>query len=497
MHMPLRVLLAALTLFGGHVLNRRLDRIVLVFALLAVLGSMYLVGPSLMFSAGATDLVPTAFHAASLLLIAIAVISAALTWKDARAPALPPLSLTSRLAGGTVSLFGLLMIAFAAMLLLASPGGKHSSRESVRSSAPARFGNTMYASTHLGGNIRYEELQPPPAGAHPLRGRIVMAGRPAVAATVELILNEAFRSESLITNAQGEFEIRLPAGPWTLNQVTVTQWPDAPADKELLLFSEYEPLKDSGYYSRVNHDASALRIDLPAAPHSKPPTFELREAIAMQWPTASAGTPSEPSEAPEADPATAIISWERVPGAAEYEIQLQSVKREHRTLSTRTVLLRHQSGTQLRLVDLPKQHQPATAREYSVAVYAFDASGKVLSQTRDGFNHYAFVLDGEIQLAEEGVYRSSPIDGTERLRDVERLSLVSSLLEYKQVDAARAILEEVTDNAPPGRKAAMQGAIEALAGNCDAAIPLLDRADQEGGLGCAPAKYRAMCPGSR
>jgi hypothetical protein len=77
---------------------------------------------------------------------------------------------------------------------------------------------------------------------------------------------------------------------------------------------------------------------------------------------------------------------------------------------------------------------------------------------------------------------------------MERLSLISGLLDYEQFDAARAILEKVTDDAPPGRKLAMQGALEAIAGNCKAAKPLFDKADAEGGAGCAPLKYRRMCP---
>lgn len=492
--MPLRVLLSALTLFGGHVLNRRLDRVLLVFAMLAVLGSMYLVVPSLLLSSSHIDLMPTAFKGAGLLLLSVSVVSAALTWKDAKTPPLPALSLTSRIAGGTVSLFGLIMTAFATMMLLATSSERHFSEDSVQSSAPMRFGNTMYAQTHLGGNIRYEELQPPPSGPHPLRGRIVMAGKPVVDATVEVIVNEAFRAESLTTDAQGEFELRLPAGPWTVNQVVVTRWPDAPeGEHELLLYSEYEPLKESGYYSRSNHE-SRLRVELPVAPNFKQPTFELREPITMQWPAKS----SEPSDVPKADLATSTLRWEKVPGAVEYEIQLHSVTREDdHLMSTSSLLLRQQSDTQLRLADLPQERQTAAAKEYSVNVFAFDANGKVLSQTREGFRHFSFVLDGETQLTRGDVHRSAPSDTEEKLRNLERLSLVSSLLEYKQLDAARAILKDVTDTAPPGRKAAMQGAIEALSGNCAAAIPLLDQADQEGGLGCAPTKYREMCPASR
>lgn len=45
-----RALLSAITLFGGHFLNRRLDRVILFFALLAFLGLFsYLLLPSLLF----------------------------------------------------------------------------------------------------------------------------------------------------------------------------------------------------------------------------------------------------------------------------------------------------------------------------------------------------------------------------------------------------------------------------------------------------------------
>lgn len=491
--MPLPALLSAVTLFGGHVVNRRLDRILLIFALLALLGIVYAVMPSLLFNSPRIHLVSGAISLSALLLIVIAVVSAALTWKDARAPAPPPLSLGSRLAGTVVSLFGLVIMGFATMILLSSLPKSVSSNMAERSSPVVTRSYTIQAFSHLGGNVQWGELRQPPTGPHPLRGRITMAGLPAAFADVEVVLNGAFRSETLTTNAQGVFEILLPAGPWTVNQVSVRHWPDAPENSDLLLFSEYEPLKNTSYYSRTLH------VDLPAPADFKLPSFELRNAIAMQWPAASSGAPSESSEAPVADPSTAAIRWSTVPSAREYEIQLSSVERDPQSMSTSTILLRRQSGTELRLADLPKQpRERPEPTEYSVLVYAFDANGKLLSHSREGFALYAFRLDGETRLAQEPL-RSSPsrLDDSEHWRNRERLSLVSSLLEYNQLDAARAILREVTDNAPPGRKAAMQGAIEALTGNCAAAIPLLDQADKDGGLGCAPEKYRAMCASMR
>jgi hypothetical protein len=104
--MVFRVLLSALTLFGGHVVNRRPDRILQIFGLLAVLGIVYSALPSLVFRNADTVRMNDAFNITALILLGIAVLSATLTWKDAKSAAPPALSLGSRLAGGVVSLFG-------------------------------------------------------------------------------------------------------------------------------------------------------------------------------------------------------------------------------------------------------------------------------------------------------------------------------------------------------------------------------------------------------
>lgn len=493
--MLFRALLSAITLFGGHVLNRRLDRILQIGGLLALLGIVYSVLPSLLLRDSAFYEMTEAFHASALILLGIGLLSAVLTSKDFKSLPPPALSPSSRLAGGVISLFGLILIGLATLVLLSAIGTRtiHVNRSSEpRSQLSSR---PTYAIANLGGRISYDELRHAPVGPHPLRGRIVTAGQPVAAAEVELTLNGTFRSEVLVTNEQGEFEIFLPAGPWSLNNVYVRSWNNVPEGAQMLLFSEHEPLRDSGYYTRRPPDESPVRIDLPMRAGAELPTFELRPSIALQWPPLGSGDPSDSSTAPVANAATDSIRWSPVPGAMEYEIQLQSVERRKATTRVQALLVRRQSDTRLPLATLPQQPRESTEpSEYSVVVYAFDAHGKLLSQSLQGFD-YVFRLDGETQLAKEQLASSiSPDDESQYMRNVGRLSLVNSLLEYKQLDAARAILKEVGDAAPPGRKAAMQGAIEALAGNCAAAIPLFDRADKEGGLGCVPSKYRAMCP---
>jgi hypothetical protein len=269
----------------------------------------------------------------------------------------------------------------------------------------------------------------------------------------------------------------------------------------LLLFSGSEPAKGTGYYSRFDLDRvnreTGLVVSLPAASNASIPVFELRDAIDVEWP---ARTPwfTEGQPLPLADVTSSVISWKPVASAAEYEIQVSSMERADQSTSYSPILRRRQADTRLRLADLPgRPAESPTPDEYAIAIYAFDKDGKLLTET-DGHAEFAFALAGDVRFASER-YQSSPVssDRATYFRNMERLSLVEGLLEYRQLDAARVILGEVTGDAPPGRKSAMQGAIEALAGNCAAAVPLFDRADAEGGIGCAAPKYRRLCEVTR
>lgn len=352
----------------------------------------------------------------------------------------------------------------------------------------------MHASSHFGGYAKSSKLESPPSGSHPLRGRIIRDGRPVEGAEVEVMLNATFKTDAVTTNEQGEFEVRLPAGKWFLNEVTVTRWQGATDDQKLLLVSEHEPVKSTGYYSRRNHaNDTGLEFTLPQSTDARVPTFELRDTIRVNWPVR---TPhfERRAEAPSADIATAAIDWDAVPGAAEYEVQLNSVTRKgDGVTSYESLLLRRQADSRLPLADLPQgPRTSAQPSEYSVTIFAFDTAGKLLSESAD-FGEFMFSLVGDARLTEEASPQSPAPYRGEYFRNAERLSLVSGLLEYKQLEVARTILKDVTDDAPPGQKAAMQGAIEALAGNCAAALPWFEKADAEGGIGCAPAKYRLIC----
>ena len=228
------------------------------------------------------------------------------------------------------------------------------------------------------------------------------------------------------------------------------------------------------------------------------PSFELRDAIAVHWParTDFSDLIDAKADLPLADPVSSVISWTPMPPATQYEIQIEAIERKGGSMSSKTILRRRTSDPELRLAQLP--HEPARAQlpsEYTIELFAFDSTGKLVSENGERRGALAFALSGPTRLVEEPyVSTPTPSDRGEYFRNLERLSIVSSLLEYKQIDAARAILGEVTNDAPPGRKLGLQGALEAVAGNCKAAKPLFDKADAEGGAGCAPLQYRRMCP---
>ena len=67
-------------------------------------------------------------------------------------------------------------------------------------------------------------------------------------------------------------------------------------------------------------------------------------------------------------------------------------------------------------------------------------------------------------------------------------------MRVKGFDEARHQLEEVTQDAPPGRAWALRGTLAALQGDCKTALKLFDKADEEAGGGCASSEARSLCP---
>jgi hypothetical protein len=494
----LRALLSLLTLFGGHFLNRRLDRVVMLAGLLLLLVISYVFSPTLMVRTGAAANPATFVVGISLplaLIVVLALISTGLTFLDARGPARESLSATMKVTGVAMSMFGLLVGAAATYLLTLTIRGSTGVFSEPRALS---LSMNLQGSVDFGGSGSDWDLPEPPSGDERLRGRVMFDGAGAEGVHLSVLLNGKYRSP-MITDANGAFEIALPAGTWYVNRVSTTTWKSKPEDRELSLYSHVEPRLSGGNYSRHNYRSDkGLEIRLP---QSEALTLELRDDIAASWPPRS--NPFSTSAA-EANFESDTIAWKPVPSAATYEVQIAHVTREGTTTSYRPILQRRQSTPALPLASLPRQDasEKTSADEYSVTIYAFDAQGSLISESSPGFYEQLFQLSGPTRLAKdapdhdvpEGVaFEPGGAHSDEYVLNALRLSRASKLLDQKQFAEARILIEQVTADTPRGRLPATRGKLAALEGRCEEALRLFDLAEAEGGAGCVPIEDRALC----
>ena len=488
-----RALLSAITLFGGHFLNRRLDRVVLVGTLLAVAAMASSGMPFALSVMGQANLwsVIWALRLALILVGAIVLLSAGLTFADARQPSMGPLTTTIRVTRVPLSLFGVLVVA-AAVIVVAGM------IYTPVTETHAEFVVPTASHLHFGGGDVFGSMPAPPSGPERLRGRVTLNGAGLAGVGLSLTLNSEYKVEHLDSDSRGEFEVLLPAGKWHINDIAASYWVGRPKDRDLILFSSHEPMKDEGQYSRLNfHMADGLEVSLPAASNTIPVEIEFRDALLMTWPPRASSSGDGPGRdsLPDAEFSTAAIAWQPVKGASEYEVQIGHVAGEGRMTYSSPILTRRLSGLSLPLASLPQRSASALADEYSVHVFAFDAEGHLLTESNLESADRKFKLTGATRLGREREYvgpgGSPEVISAEYENNDLRLELAAKLLDQKRLDDARRVLDQVTKDAPRAHALVLHGRLAALQGDCVTATKLFDKAESEGE--CAPIEDRKLC----
>ena len=474
-----RALLSGLTLFGGHFVNRRHDRVGLIGGSLtvAVVGTIGVARALPLDDSGLRYLVwlPMGLM---LLVGLIALISAGLTFRDARQSMERPQTLTIRVIRLPVTLFGVLIFAFIAAAGISSVpylGGLHT-RSVAKPVGAVEFGNS--ASISIDGS-----LPDAPSGSERLRGRITLQGVGIRGAQIALVVDDRYEVERLTSDSRGAFEASLPAGKWRVNGLTVDNWEGRPKDRDLILFSPHEPMEENGSYSRDNSELrNGLEVMLPQKSDTIPLEVEFRDALSLTWP---------PREgAANADFATAAIAWQPISKAAEYEVQICNDEHDWTKKCDWPVLMRRISSTSLPLASLPQRSSSTKTNRYFVHVFAFDAQGRLLTESGGAGADRTFELTGATRLGKEQGWPPKVI--TEEFEANEkRLDEVESLLRDKRFEDARSALDRVTKDAEPGRATALLGRLAALQGDCVKAKQLFDQAEKEGA--CVCAADRQLC----
>lgn len=491
-----RALLSAVTLFGGHVLNRRLDRVALIGALLVIPAMVSIARVSSVLTFDGAEFYSAGTWASKLPLIlvgAVALLSAGLTFRDARQPPRGPLTTTIRIIRLPLTVFGAL--ALATVLVITGMGPAAWSYVKLASQVPIAghiyfgFGNTA--------SIVGPAPVPPP-GPHPLRGRITLDQAGLEGATIELRIN-GMHEASLHSDARGEFEVSLPAGSWRINEITVRDRDGLPKGRDLILFSPHDAPKRPGMYSRFNVEvAEGLEVSLPAPSNAMPVELEFRDALPITWPPPPApGEHRDRLGVLETELPNTAIAWQPVKGASEYQVQISYVGSGQIGRFRDVILTRRLSGLTLPLASLPHRAATEPADQYAVHIFAFDAAGRLLTESNVESNDRMFRLTGATRLGKErqyvGFWGPTQVISAEYERNEAQLEKATNLVLAERFDEARSVLDEVTEDAPRGRVSALRGRIAALQGDCATAIKLFDQADIEGGGNCARNEDRKLC----
>jgi hypothetical protein len=414
--MPLfRALLSAVTLFGGHFLNRRLDRVRQVGVRFGLI-LLALIGLFLALSASPFErvaLIDCLFAGPFVLIGVLAAFSAVLTFQDARQPSERALRVPPRaIAGVAISLSGALLAAALLLvsgMLFASGYRTLTAAYTFEPPGPLEF---LHFDVHFGGGIQYsseaismtERPPAPPHGRERLRGRVTLDGIRVQGLELSLILNNQYEAREIETDSRGVFEVRLPAGHWLINRVSVDEWDARPRARDLLLFSGHEPIRGNDPYLNVfSYLEGGLPVTLPMAPNALAVDLQFRDTLALIWPRHAKprGLGGSP-HASQATYSTAIIEWQPVNGASEYEVQLTRITRTANSISSKGNLRRRVTGTSLPLIAFSPEmkSQEAPPDEYDVQVYAFDGAGRLVTASEADYNR-AFKLVGATRLAAE------------------------------------------------------------------------------------------------
>jgi hypothetical protein len=491
-----RALLSAVTLFGGHFLNRRLDRVVLIGTLLALAGMASIGVPFALAALNEPNdaLFKWILRLPLILVGTVALVSAGLTFGDARQPSADPPAPTIRITRTPLSLFG--VVVMAAVFVVA---GASFRIDAGLQTGPVRptVGHVYFGSGAVVENGQF--LPAPPRGPERLRGRIKLDGAGVEGVGLFLKLNSEY-SARLDSDSQGEFEVALPAGPWRINEIVASDWEGRPKDRDLILFSGHERVKDEEQYSRFNYRlAEGLEVSLPAASNVMPIEIEFRDALSMIWPPrrSSSGDRAWQEIVPDAEISTAAIAWRPVEGATEYEVQISHIGRESTIPYAAHLLTRRLSGSTLPLASLPQRPASDMEDEYSVHIFAFDAEGSLLTESSVESDDTRFKLTGAARLGKERQYvgrgLGPQVISEEFEANDQKLQLASKLLDQKRFDDARRVLDNVTKDAPRSTASALRGRLAALQGDCKTAIRLFDQADSESEPDCVFMEDRKLC----
>lgn len=486
---------SALTLVGGHLLNRRWDRAVLLHLLLFA---------TLWFGAGFALFNPqwggisarTLFSGALALLWLIGLL---VTLRDARRPDAtrrPAWSLTGGIAALILTVWSTLLLGWGGAVVIGKFDGPWQSAGAGSAGESAtgytlggdRFSHYVYYS-HIENPMA--DLPEPPKGEGKLVGRVKYEGRPAAGVVLRLFLNGRFRSDWLTTDEKGRFTLAVPPGRWKVDALITDRWPDRPTDELIPLTGDERHLGQGDRFDWSPARRASRTVEVPAnGEPSDPLVVRFRDPVVLLWPG---------SDEPTAGDNDSIV-WLPYPEAAKYRVALHAVTRRGDTTTYTPLTQQVVETNRLPLNTLQRLPAPGEEHEYAVVVFAYDSEGRPLSRNTRFFGA-SFTLEGSRLVGDStrealGGTTASVEEFKQLHANEKRLDAVRVLLDEDLPAAAEALLQKVEGPAKPGRREALTAYLRAEQGRCAEARELAETA-KASGKDCMPESFLEACEDRR
>ena len=120
------------------------------------------------------------------------------------------------------------------------------------------FNEYIYLSRGSGDLTR--PLPEPPSGNAILFGKILQDGSPVEGIKLDVVLNDQYKVESLVSDDEGEFSFSVAAGIWKINAIFVHEWKNKP-DGEFVVVTGRENTVSDSQYHKSRYDAGAVEIN--------------------------------------------------------------------------------------------------------------------------------------------------------------------------------------------------------------------------------------------
>jgi len=355
---------------------------------------------------------------------------------------------------------------------------------------------SSFAGDHFGKYVHYQggirdgaiDLQALPSGDGELYGFVTLNGKPLPGMSIELTLNEKYLVESVITDEQGRYSIKLPAGEWKINTMMLDKWKDKPAGEFVVRTGQEEKLDKSFMYYGQTKNKSNFNVE--AGQSVEITSVDLTEVIAFVSPN------TDDEELVVDDPDEFTIRWLSHPEASEYQVSVWSVTKNSNGTSSSSLDHRVVNSAEIKLLDFDLVNVEESAQQvYSVEIKGFDKEGSFVSNSQYYPSH-KFTLQGYeiVNNKDKELLESLSLESIKKLRDNNvRLDYAKLLIKEESLLEAEKVLKQVSGEHDKGKLNALKGYLNAKQGNCTLANDFFDLAVKQKGKTCVPAEYRRNC----